>query len=278
MRGINQSWTRANRLLKSALGSVVRFIALPRARLQRHWLAHDPASTLSVNHQVWDRILAKYLSAGIEGGPNRFDYGAVSTADHQALKAYLRNLGETLPGALRRDEQLSFWINAYNALTIDLVLEHYPIQSITQIKAGFGPLGPWKQKRFQVDGRKLSLNDIEHRILRPIWKDPRLHYALNCASMGCPSLAGKAFRPEQAEAMLEAGARDFINGGGGILKVEDGAVTLSSVFSWYARDFGDSDGQVLDHLRKYAEGDTAARLEGVRKISGHGYDWRINRK
>ena len=106
---------------------------------------------------------------------------------------------------------MPYWINLYNAFTVHLILEHYPQDSIVDIRYGFFDFGPWDEKLLQIEDEEVSLNDIEHRILRPIWKDPRLHYALNCASLGCPNLQPESFYPGNVESLLNSRARDYIN-------------------------------------------------------------------
>ena len=137
------------------------------------------------------RFLAQHLRTG-EDGIARIGYGAVSDEDRKSLDAYIAALAGH-PGsrrALNRAEQQAYWINLYNALTVQVILDHYPVESIRDIDISPGLFadGPWGKKLVTIEGEAVSLDDIEHRILRPIWKDPRIHYAVNCASIGCPNL------------------------------------------------------------------------------------------
>ena len=149
----------------------------PKADLWDRWDARDPASTAAIDHSVWQRILDTYLSRD-SNGLNRFAYGRISDADKRALDQYLGRLTQTPIRRFNRAEQLSYWVNLYNALTIKVVLADYRVASIRDIDISPGLFadGPWNRKLVDVDGEAVSLNDIEHRILRPIWADPRLHY------------------------------------------------------------------------------------------------------
>ncbi len=164
--------------------------------------------------------------------------------------------------ALRRPEQLAYWINLYNALTVQVVLDHYPVASIHDIaiSPGLLAIGPWDKPLIEIEGAAVSLNDIEHRILRPIWRDPRIHYAVNCASIGCPDLQARAFTAETAEALLEAAARAYVNHPRGA-RVEAGELTVSSIYAWYREDFGGTEAGVIAHLKRYAAPELAKALE-----------------
>ena len=195
----------------AGLVSIERLFA-PKAELWPRWQAHDPGSTETVDHGAWQRILGTYLAPGADR-VNRFAYASIRPADRHALDGYIVRLAATPVSALARPEQLAYWINLYNALTVQVVLDHYPVASIRDIaiSPGLFAIGPWDKALIEVEGEAVSLNDIEHRILRPIWRDPRVHYALNCASIGCPDLQTTAFTAENAEALREAAARAYVN-------------------------------------------------------------------
>ncbi len=250
--------------------------AAPKAVLWDIWEAHDPASTIVVDHAAWDRFLEQYVRPGSDG-INRVAYDQVTAADRKSLDRYIGALSSTPARSLSRAEQLPFWVNLYNALTLRVVLEHYPVASIRDIdiSPGFFADGPWGKKLVTVEREELSLDDIEHRILRPIWRDPRIHYAVNCASLGCPDLQPRSMTAENAEAFLEDGARAFINHPRGA-RIADGDLRVSSIYEWFEADFGDDDAGVIAHLRNYAKGELAAGLSGVSRIAGDDYDWRLN--
>ncbi len=126
-----------------------------------------------------------------------------------------------------------------------------------------------------IKGEALTLDDIEHRILRPIWLDARIHYAVNCASLGCPNLQRQAFTAANTESLLETAAREFINHPRGA-KVEDGRLVVSSIYDWFEDDFGGNDRGVIEHLKIYAETDLRRALSNLDRISDDRYDWQLN--
>ena len=172
--------------------------------------------------------------------------------------------------------QLAYWINLYNALTIKVVLDHYPVASIRDIRLG-GLLsrGPWDGDLIEIEGEPITLNAIEHEILRPIWKDPRLHYAINCASVGCPNLHNRAFTAANSEHLLPQLAKDYLSHPRG-LKIEDDSVTVSSIFEWFAYDFGNSEDGIIKHIAAYAPTAKSEALLRIGEISGSHYDWSLN--
>ena len=250
--------------------------AAPEADLWDRWSAHDPTSTLSVDHAAWDRFLETYVVAG-DDGINRVDYAGVSTADRDALELYFSMLSGTMVDRLGRAEQRAFWINLYNLLTVRVILDHYPVKSIRDIdiSPGFFADGPWGKPLATVEGEEVSLDDIEHRILRPIWKDPRIHYAVNCASIGCPNLMGEAFTAANSVALLERAAIAYVNHPRGA-RIEGGELVVSSIYEWFKADFGGTDGGVIDHLMGFAESALRAQLEAVTEIDDDQYDWSLN--
>lgn len=248
----------------------------PKAELWDRWTAHDPASTATIDHSDWDGLLARYVMAGSDG-LNRFDYKGVSPEDRNALKAYIGRLAAVPVSTYARPEQRAYWINLYNALTVDVVLDHYPVDSIRDIDISPGLFsdGPWGKTLVTVEGTALTLNDIEHRILRPIWRDPRIHYAVNCASVGCPNLAMKAYMSANMEAMLDMAARAYVNSPRGARVGKDG-LTVSSIYVWFQDDFGGDDASVIAHLRHYADVPLKKALVGRTAIDAHAYDWSLN--
>ena len=236
-------------------------------------------STLNIDHSVWDKLLKTYVRPGPDG-INRIRYAAFKRAGHEALKSYLDMLHRVDPSRLDRREQFAFLVNLYNATTIDVVLDHYPVSSIKDINLG-GSLfssftdGPWKAKILAIKGVRLSLDDIEHGILRPVFKDPRAHYAVNCASIGCPNLGTEAFTGMKLDGQLDAAARAFVNHPRGV-RAQGGKVGVSSIYIWFKADFGGSDAGVLAHLAQYAGPELARMLRSVGAIAGHDYDWRLN--
>ncbi|MEJ2698638.1 MAG: DUF547 domain-containing protein [Desulfuromonadales bacterium] len=263
-------------MLLSTAGNSVLFAA-PGADLWPRWEAHDPASTVKVDHSAWGTFLGKYLITSRPSGINCLRYGAVTPADLRVLAEYLDSLQEVEVSDLNRAEQKAFWINLYNALTVKVVLDHYPVVSIRDIdiSPGWFSNGPWDAKLLTIEGQTVSLNDIEHRILRPIWHDNRVHYAVNCASLGCPNLQPEPFTAENCERLLERGARGYVNHPRGA-RIEGGRLTVSSIYDWFQVDFGGSEQNVIEHLRRFAESPLQEKLKGVGGIDGYSYDWSLN--
>jgi len=152
---------------------------------------------------------------------------------------------------LNRPEQQAYWINLYNALTVQVVLDHYPVETIRDIDISPGLFsdGPWGKKLVTIEAEPVSLDDIEHRILRPIWRDPRIHYAVNCASVGCPDLLARAYRTDDMDQTLTANAVAYINSARGVA-LKGGEVSVSSIYDWFEADFGGNEAGVLKHLRQ----------------------------
>jgi len=250
--------------------------AAPEVDLWPRWEAHDPASRITVDHAVWDRLLRTHVRAHADG-VSRFDYAGLQATDRAALDGYVAALSATPVSTLNRNEQFAYWINFYNALTIQVVVGHYPVDSIRDIdiSPGLFASGPWGKKLVAVEGETLSLDDIEHRILRPIWRDPRIHYGVNCASIGCPNLIATAYTAENMDSLLTENARAYVNHPRGAV-VEDGALTVSKIYSWFDEDFGGNEAGVIAHLRDYAGPELLARLRDIDDVADYEYDWALN--
>lgn len=256
-------------------GSLASLFA-PKAELWAVWQTHNESSTAKIDHQAWDAFLSRNVVTG-KDGINRIAYASVSAADKHALADYISRMQHIAISQYSRAQQKAYWANLYNAETVNVVLQHYPVKSIRDIdiSPGFFSDGPWGKKLLNIENRKVSLNDIEHRILRPVWHDNRLHYALNCASLGCPNLQKHAFWPDTMDTVLEQAAKDYINHPRGA-RFKEGGLYVSSIYNWFQGDFGGSDAGVIAHLKKYAGEKLAARLAKVSKISGDDYNWALN--
>ncbi len=246
--------------------------AAPSARLlgpewRRTGSGADP------DHAPWDRFLAAHLSRGADGIA-RVGYAA-ARRDLPALRAYIAALEATDPTALAAPAAMAYWINLYNAVTVALVLEAYPVDSIREVRGGLLNTGPWDVETTRVNGTALTLDDIEHGILRPVWRDPRIHYAVNCASIGCPDLAPRAYRSATLETMLEDGARAYVNHPRGA-RLDEGRLVVSSIYDWFQADFGGTESGVLDHLRHNAAAPLRSQLDGRSGYDDHDYDWSLN--
>ena len=253
------------------------------AKLIPAWDASDENSVARIDHTAWQEILNGYLRVH-DSGVNRFDYGALkaNAGDFAKLASYLASLQSLDPRDYSRAEQKAYWINFYNALTVQVVADAYPVKSIKDISESLlGSLGifggPWDDVHAKVAGRDLTLNNIEHGILRPIWRDNRIHYAVNCASYGCPNLCPTAFTEDNAEELLDAGARAYVNHPRGVEFMDDDFIIISSIYKWYAADFGGTEKSVIEHLVKYADKALATRLRKFAGSVDYEYDWSLNR-
>lgn len=255
-------------------------VAAPKADLWPDWQAHDAQSAAVIDHSAWQSVLDDYLAV-TEPGASSFDYGrATSDGGGARIDAYVAMLTSIAIDDFNRDQQMAYWINLYNALTVKVVLDHYPVDSIRDIdiSPGLFSSGPWGKKLITVEGRTLSLDDIEHRILRPIWRDARIHYVVNCASIGCPALAETAFDAENLETQLDQAAKGFINHPRAVRRNQDGEWVLSSLYDWYRDDFGKSDPDFINHLNRFAAPELAGMLgnAGELDIADYAYDWALN--
>ncbi|XBQ15932.1 MAG: DUF547 domain-containing protein [Oceanicaulis sp.] len=239
-------------------------------------LVASPAAAQDL-HAPWDAILAEHLVESPDG-VNRFDYDALRSdaEDRAALEAYIGVLEAARPSEMRADEAFAYWANLYNAVTVKLIVDEAPERSIRQIRPHLFAIGPWGVERVTVEGEALSLDDIEHEIMRPSFEAAMVHYAVNCASIGCPNLKPTAWRAETLDADLDAAARAYVNHPRGVTPVENG-VEVSRIYRWFRKDFGDSEEGVIAHLLRFAEPELAAHIRAHPDIRGHGYDWSLNK-
>jgi hypothetical protein len=247
-----------------------------RAARWRRWKQHDPVSAAIISHDVWNAFLAAYVITSADG-VNRILYAEVSPHDRAQLWTYIADCESVPISTYARAEQYAFWLNLYNAITVKTVLEHYPIRSLRNI--GIVPSwlggGPWDRPRIRVENEPLSLNDIEHRILRHNWRDPRIHYAINCAAVGCPNLPRLALRGSDLDRTLDALAAAFINSPRGV-HFDGKRLSACRIFSWFREDFGGTAPGILEHLQRYASQELRAKLQGRTQIDGYHYDWSLN--
>lgn len=265
----------SRRIFLIGLGSALAVHGTPLQAAESPLTALAPAGTGSVGHERFDTLLQRFVKPDAESY-NRVDYRAFQRSGRRELAAYLDGLSTQDPTRLSRREAHAYWINLYNAKTLDIVLEHYPVSSIRKIRLGGGGLfksGPWSRKLLTVAGTELSLDDIEHRIVRPLFGDPLSHYGLNCASYSCPNLATRAYTGETVDAILAQGARDYVNHPRGVA-VSSGTITASKIYSWYAEDFGGT-ARLKTHWKSFAAPDLKARIDAA-AIGGYDYDWSLN--
>jgi len=248
-----------------------------KAELWPLWQKHDPTSTERIDHSNWQAFLQKFVVTMHPSGINRVRYQAVGPDDFTSLQAYLKAMQAVAISNYKRAEQKAFWINVYNAVTVELILSRYPVASIRDINIspGVATRGPWGAKLLTVEGEKLALDDIQHRILRPIWKDNRVHYALTSATLGSPHLQPTAYTAENSEALLEKSAREFVNHPRGV-SIQKGRLEVSSLYVWFQDDFGGSADGLMEHWQGYADPPLADALAKYSGGLAHDYDWRLN--
>ena len=250
-------------------------VAAPQAELWPRWEAHDPASEQRIDHTDWGAFMDRYLVTDHSSGVNRVRYAEVSDRDRELLNDYVAYLEGVAVSGLNRDEQLAYWLNLYNAATVQLILKDYPVDSIRDIKPNFFASGPWDMEILEVEGVAMTLNDVEHRIIRPIWQDPRIHYVVNCASYGCPNLYPEPLTADNWDDVFDESARDYANHPRGV-RFDDDTLVLSSIYDWYQEDFGSSLEGVIEHLVQYVDEETAGRLRGHSGSTRYEYDWSLN--
>lgn len=267
--------------LKFLLGAALLVLwpgaqAAPTADLWPHWSTHNPESDQAPNHHSWQQLLDKYVAANTDG-INRVRYQDFTNADKTLLDAYIAELATIAPTQLSREHQLPYWINLYNALTVRVVLQHPNKDSITDMKAKFFSIGPWDERQLTLEGLPVTLNDIEHRILRPIWQDKRLHYVLNCASIGCPNLSTQAYTKENTPLQLSEAERTFLAHPRAVAFNAQGKLILSSIFDWYLEDFGGTETALLSYLAQQ-HGELSNQLRNYSSAIRYHYDWSLNRQ
>lgn len=221
------------------------------------------------SHKLWDQLVKKHVKSD-----GMVDYQGF-IADKDQLGKYLDLLSNNAPDreTWSREEQLAYWINAYNAFTVKLIVDNYPVESIRD-------LGPklkipmikdvWHYKFFKIGGEDSSLDEIEHGILRNEFDEPRIHFAINCASISCPPLHDEAYLPEKINEQLDFVARQFINDPSRN-KIQQNRVEISSIFSWFKGDFT-KNGSVIDFLNRYSK----VKISPDASIKHLDYNWSLN--
>lgn len=230
-----------------------------------------------------DALLARHVIQSSDG-VTRVRYAAfkASTEDMNVLDAWIAEAATRRPSEMARPEAFAFWANLYNALTLKVVLERYPVHSIRDIRSSGVPLdpkgwlGPWRTRLITVEGKRMSLDDIEHGTMRATFRDPRVHYAVNCASIGCPNLWPRAWQATTLEADLDTAASAYINHPRGVTVLPDGRLRISSIYHWFREDFGGNEGGIFAHLRRYALPALSQHLSERTRIAEDTYDWALN--
>lgn len=222
-----------------------------------------------IEHILFSNLLQKHVNT--EGYVN---YKGI-IADSSLLNGYLDLVSKNHPNEKNwsKNERLAYWINAYNAFTIKLITQYYPIKSIKDIKKGISFVNDtWTIGFIQIEGKIYSLNDIEHGIIRSKFNDPRIHFALNCASKGCPPLLNAAFTADNLDAQLDAQAKVFINDGNRNKIQSTEKAELSKIFTWFAGDFKKVAPSVIAFINIYAN----TKLSEKANLNYQDYNWDLN--
>ncbi len=262
----------------------IMLLNLPQAQrseaaepLGQRWPANQQISMTQINHGDFDRLLKKYVDQ--EGLVNYRDWKASQT-DRLALQNYLKLLSRAnprLPGT--KQAQLAFWINAYNALTLEGIMQVYPTTSIRNHTAKVFGYNIWNELPLLVGGKNYSLNQIEHDILRKI-NEPRIHFAIVCASIGCPKLRNEAYTAEKVEAQLTANAIDFFQQQKHFqINPTNKTIYLSPILDWFATDFGPTQSEQLHYISKFVPESSRTFLTNSNATVKYlEYDWGLNRQ
>ena len=219
-----------------------------------------PNGSGPISHEIWDGLLKNYVSP--EGKVNYKGF----LNERSKLKEYLDLLNSHPPLNCSNEEKLAYWINAYNAFTVELILQHYPLKSIRDIKGGT----PWKIDFFSIGAEKFDLDKIEHEILRKQFNEPRIHFAINCASVSCPVLRNEAYTAAKLNVQLEQQTKRYINDTSQNL-ISENEAKLSEIFNWFKGDFTKK-GTLPDFINKYS----GKKINPNASISYLEYDWRLN--
>jgi len=245
----------------------------------------SPAMAFDHDHGVWDILLKKHVMMKDTKQSSRVDYEGIKK-DEALFETYLSNLSSVSQAefdAWTRDQRLAFLINAYNAFTIKLIVEHYPVKSIRDIGGWFKK--PWKIEFVPLLEKKRSLDDIEHNLIRQkgVFDEPRIHVALVCASIGCPALINEAYAYDKLDNMLESALVHFLSDRSrNRFDREKNRFEISSLFSWYEQDFKDKYGSLNDFLIRYGKVFTLTGSEleiinqGKFSVDYLDYDWSLN--
>lgn len=225
------------------------------------------SKNVSPSHELFSDLLNKYVVA------DKVNYVALQK-DSLSLQKYLNLISNTPPtDDWSENEQLAFWINAYNAFTLKLIIDNYPIKSITDLHPTLHvPLlnTVWHKKFFEIGGEPMSLDRIEHKILRKEFDEPRIHFAINCASESCPRLRAEAFIADKLDLQLDQQAKLFLNDPTRN-KLNSDNPEVSKIFSWFKGDFT-KNGSLIQYLNQYSE----VLIDEDADIDYLNYDWNLN--
>ncbi|EDM44241.1 hypothetical protein SCB49_04410 [unidentified eubacterium SCB49] len=219
--------------------------------------------TVIIDHTALHKSFNTLLKNNVSSTGN-VNYAGLEK-NRATLLSYIALLAENVPNTTwTKNETLAYWMNAYNALTIDLILQNQPLESIKDIK------NPWEQSLWKLGDKYYNLEEIEHKILRKMG-DPRIHFGINCASFSCPPLLNEAFVPSKVDSQLNLVAKRFINDKNRNL-ISENEIQISKIFSWFSKDFKEN-GSIIDYLNKYS----IIKISEDAKVRYMDYDWALNK-
>lgn len=241
----------------------------------RAWPASQQVSMDRINHTSYDQLLQKYVD---ENGLVAYKAWHANASDRQALQQYLAHLSQaSLSQPASREAQLAYWINAYNAVTLEGILRVYPTSSIRNHTAKVVGYNIWKNLLLHAGDQRLSLEDIEHKVLRKM-NEPRIHFAIVCASIGCPRLLNRAYFPQSLGEQLAVNTQDFFSRPQN-LQVSGNTLNMSKIMEWYGTDFAQSPQQQAQVLAKYFPQQAQQLVaSGNFRVGYLGYDWNLNER
>ncbi len=215
-----------------------------------------------VDYSIWSMLLKKNIDTNGHVNYKNFK------KDKQMFNKFLNILSNTkIDNNWTTNQKIAFWINVYNAFTIKLIINNYPLKSIKEIKK------PWDIKFFKIDGRSLSLGDVEHLILRKEFNEPRIHFAINCASKSCPRIIQIPYEGKNLDKLLERQTKEYVNDSE-VNEITENSYKLSKLFSWFSKDFRQAEGNVEGFISKYSK----TRIINQKNKGFLEYNWELNEK
>ncbi|MCA9666384.1 MAG: DUF547 domain-containing protein [Myxococcales bacterium] len=218
----------------------------------------------AVSHKPFDKILRKYVRGG------RVDYAGIKANAQKQLDAYVASVGKSKPGGSKK-AKLAFYINAYNATVIKAIVDRYPISSVMKVKGFFDKV------KHKIAGRMMTLNQLENGVIRPTFKDARVHFALVCGARSCPPLMSRAFSAARVDKDLDRLTATFLKKNHHGVRIKGGDVHVSKLFQWYKKDFVANAGSVNKFITKYRRGVDAPKI-ATSTLKFLPYSWALNKK
>ncbi len=239
-------------------GKSIEVPAVKNQEEQKEEIKNVVNAQTAFSHESWNAI----LKANVSGG-GKVNYVGIKS-NISELDNYLELLSQNTPlSSWSKNKTKAYWINAYNAFTIKLIIDNYPVGSITDLHGG----KPWDKKWINLGSKTYSLNDIEHVILRPTYNDPRIHFAVNCAAKSCPKVWNNAWTESNIESALDKLTREFVTNNSAN-QISEKSVNLSKIFEWYKEDFGN----LIDFLNQYS----TTKISSNAKVAFNDYNWKLN--